>query len=597
MLATPTLALLSMLTPFLGMVISPILGVISPRARTWSAVAFGFLTAIFVSMLVGRIGKGVPTYEWIPMEKISIGVHLDALGVYIAFIAGTIGALVLLYSVKYMEHAAEEGYSLSRYYSLVLLFIGSMIGLALTGNLLVLYIFWELVGFCSYALIAYYYKEPKAVWAGTKAFIVTRIGDIGLLIGVIVLWRATGTLTITEIIETAKAGEIPATTLAIAGAGFILGAIGKSAQMPLHVWLPDAMEAPTTISALIHAATMVNAGIYLIARSYPIFTATPVMGWWVLAVVWIGAITALFTAILALVEVDIKRVLAYSTISQLGYMLSAIGFGAILASQFHLMSHAIFKALLFLCAGAVIHRLGTRNMYEIAGRASAMRITHATFFIGTLALMGIPILNGFWSKDMILEEALHKGFYGPFAVLALAAVMTALYSCRMYWLVFRGEPGDVREAPWQMTTPLVILGFFSVVSWLSIGGYARIMAGSMPLYHIHEKSLRSLVVDTVTSPAISVTIIVLLIAFYALLAYRERFFSLMVEETPHVSLARRGYRFDDLYGRLTEGFKGVCTLSRRLQTGDANLNMLGVLIGFWLWLILLFILNLGGASG
>lgn len=593
MLTTPNLALLSMLIPFLGMVVSPILGVISPRARTWSAVIFGFLTAIFVSMLVGRIGEGVPTYNWIPMEKIDIGVHLDALGVYIAFIAGTIGALVLLYSVKYMEHAAEEGYSLSRYYSLVLLFIGSMIGLALTDNLLILYIFWELVGFCSYALIAYYYKEPKAVWAGTKAFVVTRIGDIGLLIGVIVLWRATGTLTITEIIETARTGGIQDTALAIAGAGFILGALGKSAQMPLHVWLPDAMEAPTTISALIHAATMVNAGIYIIARSYPIFTVTPELGWWVLTIAWIGAITALFTAVLAFVEVDIKRVLAYSTISQLGYMLTAIGAGAIMESQFHLMSHAIFKALLFLCAGAVIHRLGTRNMYEIAGRASGMRITHTTFLIGALALMGIPILNGFWSKDLILEKVLHKGFHGPFAVLALAAVVTALYSCRMYWLVFRGEP-EAREAPWQMTTPLAILGFFTLVSWLSIGGYAKTMAESMPLYHIHEKSVKSLVVGTVTSPTISVTIIVLLVVLYALVAYRERFFSLMAEETPRVSLARRGYRFDDLYGWLVDGFKGLCVLSRRLQTGDANLNMLGVVIGLWVMLLLIY---LGGVLG
>jgi len=321
------------LVPLAGAALVPVAGWLGPRVRYLFATAVGIATGVLSLRLIPLVGRGSDLLaRWIP-GLAHFTVYRDALSLFLVLIAGVIGALIVVYSIKYME---REG-GLTRYYSLLLLFIGSMIGLALTSNLLVLYVFWEIVGLCSYALIGFFYEDPKAARAGLKALLTTRVGDVGLLVGILALYFGIQphTFDLPAIATAVAAGQVSGLAVTVAAFGFLLGAIGKSAQVPLHVWLPDAMEAPTTISALIHAATMVNAGIYLVARMYPVFVP---VGGWLEAVVWVGAITAFLAATLALVEPDLKRLLAYSTISQLGYMLMAIGVGGLLASQFHLLS-------------------------------------------------------------------------------------------------------------------------------------------------------------------------------------------------------------------------------------------------------------------
>jgi NADH-quinone oxidoreductase subunit L len=321
-----------------------------------------------------------------------------------ALIATWIGFLVLVYSLGYMK--GEE--NLARYYALVLLFIGGMVGMALADNFLALFFFWEVMGVCSYQLIAFFYKDPKAAAAGAKAFLTTKIGDIGLLAAIIILAVNTGSFSFSVVFGGAAGMALP--VLGLVAFGFILGAVGKSAQFPLHVWLPDAMEAPTTISALIHAATMVNAGVYLLARVSPLLALVP---WSLTLVQWIGAITALLGALLAAFNNDLKRILAYSTVSQLGYMVLAVGVGAAFASQFHLFSHAIFKGLLFLCAGAVIHAIGTRDIRQMGGLYKHMPAVAITFLIGAMALLGLPFLNGFFSSSSKRSSSVEPGGRWP----------------------------------------------------------------------------------------------------------------------------------------------------------------------------------------
>lgn len=598
--------ILAIVTPIIGAALIPYVGKPDSKIRVWFAVLCGFLTAFFTLLLIPNITEKPVTFEWIP-GLITYAFSLDALSVLMATIAGVIGALVVLYSVKYME--GQEG--LPRYYALTLLFIGAMIGLVLTDNLLILYFFWEIVGLCSYALIGFYYKDPKAARAGMKAFLTTRVGDVFLLIGILILYWATNTFSIRDIISTAS--TIPADKLSIAGFCFIIGAIGKSAQVPLHVWLPDAMEAPTTISALIHAATMVNAGIYLIARSYPIFHS---VGGWLDTIMWVGVITALLAAVMAVVEPDIKRVLAYSTVSQLGFMMFALGVGGYFASQFHLMSHAIFKALLFLCAGAVIHEVGTRNMYEIDGSARSMKITRGTFLIGAFALSGIPIFNGFWSKDMILEAAWSGEKYIPLLLAVIAAAFTVAYSFKTYWLVFgkrKEQRKHVHEAHPCMTVPLLLLSFASIVSWLSVGYFSRWIIKYGPTVEIEEITVLKLIIETFTNPSILLTLVAICLGLTAFV-YRKGITRAMLTRYRVVyDFVKIGFGFDGLYlwiirrilsfGRVFlhrletvfdrfnygvgYGSKKFCTSFRRTHTGNLNVNLFGIVLGI---LIMMFIL-------
>jgi NADH-quinone oxidoreductase subunit L len=313
---------------------------------------------------------------------------------------------------------------------------------------------WELVGLCSYLLIGFWYQRPAAARAAVKAFWITKAGDVGLLIGIVLLWRLSGTFDLTELHALAASGALPLAGLSVITFCIYLGAMGKSAQFPFHVWLPDAMEGPTPVSALIHAATMVTAGVYLLVRTEWLFALTPDV---LLIVAWIGAFTALLAAVLACVQDDIKRVLAYSTVSQLGYMMTAIGAGAAAAGFFHLLTHGLFKALLFLGAGSVIHAVGSNDLPRMGGLARRMPQTATVFIVGTLSLAGIPLFGGFLSKEEILGAVWDGGLTGPFAVLMLVAFLTAFYMFRVVFLAFFGAPAPavVAHATPHGTTPRV----------------------------------------------------------------------------------------------------------------------------------------------
>ena len=344
--------------------------------------------------------------------------------------------------------------------------------LVLAGNFLLLYVFWEAVGLCSYLLIGFWYTRPAAAQAGKKAFIVNRVGDFGFGLGIMWLWTALGTLDYAAVFKGVET-LAPATATGIALLLF-MGACGKSAQLPLHTWLPDAMEGPTPVSALIHAATMVTAGVYMVARSHALFERSGVA---LEVVAWVGAITAIFAATIGLVQTDIKRVLAYSTISQLGYMFAAVGLGAYVAGIFHLVTHAFFKALLFLGAGSVIHGLhGEQDLRKMGGLAYKMPITATTMWIGGLGLAGAPPLAGFFSKDEILAAALDGKHTPIFLLLVVGAFLTAFYTFRLLFLAFSGSPRMTKEvlhhaheSPWVMTLPLVVLALLTVVAGFVFG--------------------------------------------------------------------------------------------------------------------------------
>ena len=431
-----------------------------PKVRNWFAaaiVAITFLLAIDLILEVKSKGPVTSSIPW--LSGFVLTAHVDGLAAFLAAVVNSLGLLIVVYSQGYMGH--EKGQP--RYYALVLLFIGAMTGLVLAGNFIQLYIFWEIVGICSAFLISFWYDRPEAVRAGRKAFIVTRVGDAALLIGLVWLYVTTGSVDFQKLITMASQGVIPLSILTVTGILVLVGAMGKSAQVPLHVWLPDAMEGPTTVSALIHAATMVNAGVYLVARTFPIFSASQT---WLTAVGWVGIISALLAASIATVATDIKRVLAYSTISQLGLMFAALGTGSTggwFASEFHLMSQGFFKALGFLAAGSIIHILGTRNMEEMGGLRKRMPITFLAFLFSTFALAGIPPFVGFWSKDLIVTELSLAKMDTQVLLVLVVSMLTTYYMFRALFKVFFGPESsmarmkDIHEAPIIMTGPLLIL--------------------------------------------------------------------------------------------------------------------------------------------
>ena len=578
--------------PLLGSLLVWLVGMASNRLMKFIAVAISLITGGLTIALL-RAANGIAPddvgYFWIPSAAVKIGFNLTGIGVWVAAVAGCVGSMAVLFSVKYME-PEEKHYPPTRYYFFTVLFIGSMIGLALTDNLIILYLFWEMIGFCSYILIAYFYDDPKAVYSGTKAFIVTRFGDVGFLAGIVVLWQATGSTNIFEIMQFAREGSIPALSLYMAGGGFILAAVAKSAQFPLHVWLPDAMEAPTTISALIHAACLVNAGVYLLALTYPVFESVI---WWGPLVLWIGALTALLAGVLALLEFDIKRVLAYSTVSQLGFMVAAVGVGGLYASQFHLVNHAVFKALLFLCAGAIVHAVGTRDLRQMGGLFKKMPLTGTAAFIGTAALAGIPFFNGFFSKDLILESVMKPDWAGiPLMILIVAALFTAAYSLRMYWMAFCGPKPYEKEAhdgPWQMSLPLAVLALGALLLWLGADFYAERAAVGMEHHHLHTVGLADLWHHTLGSwnPLLIVTGLVIAIWVVSSIIWSRtgKVFSAEGAWVEVVTGTKMG--FDAIYDTGVRMVGSFCQALRTLQTGDANYNSAAVAVGVLIMLILL----------
>ena len=402
------------------------------------------------------------SFEWMKLRGASFpfGVWIDPLSAMMLFVVTFVGTLIIIYSVGYMH----EDPRFSRFFAYLSLFMASMLNLVIARNLLLLYLSWELVGLCSYLLIGFWFEKDSAARASKKAFITTRIGDVSFFLGLLLLFFTIGTLEIKNLTH-----EFLATfanhprRLTLAGLLIFGGAVGKSAQFPLHVWLPDAMEGPTPVSALIHAATMVAAGVYLVARIFPLIATFPDS---LIVIATIGTVTAFLAAFIGLTQTDIKRVLAYSTISQLGFMIAALGLGGYAAGTFHLMTHAFFKALLFLGAGSVIHGTGTQDLREMGGIWKKMPHTTLTFLIASLAIAGVPPFAGFWSKDEILVTA----FNGPnkifYYVLTATATMTAFYMFRLVFLAFFGKPRKdlhVHESPAVMTVPLWILAIGSAV--------------------------------------------------------------------------------------------------------------------------------------
>ena len=410
-------------------------------------------------------------WTWIHIGNFSpaIAFYLDALSVVMVLVITFVGFLIHLYSVEYMK--GEEGYS--RFFAYMNLFVGSMLTLILADNLLLLYLGWEGVGLCSYLLIGFWYKDPANGHAAIKAFVVTRVGDAAMAVGLFLIFHTLGTLRIQEAMQMASQQWPVGSSLAVAAAALLLGgAVGKSAQLPLQTWLPDAMAGPTPVSALIHAATMVTAGVYLIARTHVIFTLAPVVQ---SIVAIIGAVTLLLASFSALTQRDIKRVLAYSTISQIGYMFLALGVGAWSAAIFHFMTHAFFKALLFLGAGAVILAMDQEHdMYKMGGLRKQLPVTFWTFFIGSASLSALPLITaGYYSKDMILWQvwSSDKGNIWLLICGVTGAFLTAIYTFRMFFLTFAGNAtAQVTRKPGiLMALPLIVLAVLSLV-----GGFIEI---------------------------------------------------------------------------------------------------------------------------
>ncbi|CAM4065816.1 NADH:ubiquinone oxidoreductase subunit L [Bacillus manliponensis] len=452
------------LFPLISFVLLVILQRKLRESSSFIAIFFVFLSFVgAVLVLIERLSNETVKESWTWLQfgdvNISFGFEVTALNALMLFIVTIVSLLVHVYAKGYMD--GDE--RLPIFYAYLGLFTFAMLGLVISTNVLQLYIFWELVGLGSFLLIGFYFFKEEAKAAAKKAFIMTRIGDVGLLIGIILLFLETGSFEYDVIFQAVQAGDISGTMLTVTAILIFVGAIGKSGQFPLHTWLPDAMEGPTPVSALIHAATMVAAGVYLVAVMFPLFVASEVA---MQTVAIIGGFTAIFAASIALVQTDIKRVLAYSTVSQLGYMMLALGAGGYTAAIFHLTTHAFFKALLFLAAGSVIHAVHTQDIEKMGGLFQKMKVTATLFLIGTLAISGVPLLSGFFSKEEIFIAAWESGNYGLFALALLAALFTSFYMFRLYFLVFAGEARstqhNVQESPATMTMPMMILGVFSV---------------------------------------------------------------------------------------------------------------------------------------
>jgi NADH-quinone oxidoreductase subunit L len=440
-----TLSLIALLLPALAFLV---LAVAVPLRRSGRPAAYFSILSMACSLVAAILATYVASgfnqaesrllWDWLPGEGrvlATIGVFADAGSTMMLVLVALVALLVQVYSLGYLSEEAPAG--LGRYYTYQSLFAFSMMGLVLAPNFVQLFICWELVGLCSYLLIGFWYQRPSAARAAVKAFWVTKAGDVGLLIGIVLLWQHAGTFDFVELRGLAESGILPLAGLSIITFCIYLSAVGKSAQFPLHVWLPDAMEGPTPVSALIHAATMVTAGVYLLYRTDWLFALTPEV---LVLVAWVGAFTALLAAVLACVQDDIKRVLAYSTVSQLGYMMVAIGSGFAVAGFFHLLTHGLFKALLFLGAGAVIHAVHGNDLSRMGGLARVMPQTALVFGVGALSLAGVPFFAGFVSKEEILRVTWAGGLAGPFVLLMIVAFLTAFYMFRATFLAFFGTP-------------------------------------------------------------------------------------------------------------------------------------------------------------
>jgi len=569
---TAILIVLSITLPWLGAILVLLAGDGHPRLQHGlaiaSSVAAGIASLALIPFATSQVVIQLPlggvfgTYTFIP----------DGLGVFLTAVATVIGSLAVIFSVDYMHGEAQLG----RYYSFVLVFIGAMAGLVLTGSLLLVFLFWEITALCSYALISFHNDDPKAVAAGIKALIMTQIGGIGLLAGALASYAFLGSYQINDFLS--RAGQLPSNVLGVIAFGFLIAAAAKSAQFPFQTWLPDAMEAPTPVSALIHAATMVNAGVYLLARFYPAFASVP---GWRMAVIIVGVVSALLTALMALYANDLKRVLAYSTVSQLGFMVYAIGAGDIYASQFHLLSHSVFKALLFLCAGAVIHSAGTRDMRLMGGLGKKMPLVRTTFIIGALALSGIPILNGFWSKELVLEAGKNGSPLWAYILMVIVAGLTALYTLRCVWLVFYGEPRSelhVHDAAPAMRISLVTLAAGTLLTWLLAGPFATLLKSTLPYHTIEAASTGEILLRVITAPATYLALAVIALGIL-IWVWREHLAAISSHLGWLQKAATNSFGFEAINHAIVDGTQGSAEALRVTQTGELNWNIVGLIGG------------------
>lgn len=618
------------LLPMTAAFLIPGLVKISRRVGEVFSVLVVATSAAITITLLPRVwgGKSLQTdIVWIGLPgggSVHLGILLDPLSVVMALIATGIGTLIVLYSIGYMHH--EEG--VGRYFFFITLFIGGMVLLVTSSNLLGLYIGWEIVGICSYALIGYYVHRREAREAAIKAFVTTRIGDVMLFASILITFAVFNTLEFTElrgvIEERAAAGHLDMGLLMLILLLAFGGAIGKSAQFPLHVWLPDAMEGPTPVSALIHAATMVKAGVYLVARySFTIvpfehFTPAQLSEWYS-TIATIGGFTALFAASMGLVSNDIKRVIAYSTISQLALMFTALGVGTPagwFGGVFHLVSHSIFKALLFLASGVVIHYLGTNNIDEMGGLRRVMPITFYTATVGVLALSGIPPFNGFFSKDIVLAALLASGAWIPLLLVASASILTVIYSFRWLSKVFLGEArhhgGEHGHAePYKtMTIPLIILAALTLTglppfeealhNFIGIHGEVEVPPATYALsagivvtgftiaylFYIRRAWSPEVVRQ---APLLSAVHALLVNRYYIDAAYKRVFVDGFTRLSAILRSGLEEKVIDGINYAAARAFQKIVDAVRYIQTGSSNLNISGVALGLVILLLVLLV--------
>ncbi|MEM3669492.1 MAG: NADH-quinone oxidoreductase subunit L [Nitrososphaerota archaeon] len=569
----------------LPLISSPLVVLISKigrRAVELFACIVSFIA--FVLSLMAAVTYIFPSIEkitnWLPIMDLFLEIKIDGISVLLTVFISFLSFLITLYSVGYISH--EEAYT--RYYSLILLFIGSMLGLVMAGNLVQLYFFWELVGICSAFLIAYYNYRETARRAGFKAFLVTRIGDAAFLFAILLTYAITGTTSLDAAISSLQNISRVNEIVGIISLLFLIGAMAKSAQVPLHVWLPDAMEGPTPVSALIHAATMVNAGVYLLVRITPVISELPSL---LVLTQIVGLASLLLGALCSLVSTDIKRVLAYSTISQIGLMFYSIGLGFWHGAIFHLISQGIFKALGFLAAGSILTVVGTGNIDELGGLRKYMKYTYLSFLFAVITMSGFPPFIGFWSKDAILYTTIEKNV-GLALIIGLSSLLTTLYGFRLIFRVFYGDAKISRpqnDAPAIMLIPMTVLVFLTFVSW------------PLLLTQRFVDFSFSLHIDLTT---LSLTLIVLLsglgLTFFIINKYKTIFDKLVSESNFLIKIRAflmAGFGFDIIYSRtINKIMPSITKLIRRTQTGMLNINMIYVLVT----VIIIIIIFIGGAA-
>lgn len=547
------------LLPVCASILVPIVSLLDNRATKWFAASISATTAgiaiyqatSFTHAFSESLGS------WVVYSNISLEVNVDGLSVFLSTFVALLSFVIVLYAVENMKRESGQ----VKFYSLVLLFIGAMLGLVMAGNLVQLYFFWEIVGICSALLIAFWSERESARKAGMKAFVVTRFGDAALFIGVILTLTKIHTTTIDSIIIAVHSQGVSREWTVI-GFLFLIGAMGKSAQIPLHAWLPDAMEGPTPVSALIHAATMVNAGVYLLVRLSPIFSSSVLLSDSVLVV---GSLSLVIGAACACAERDLKRILAYSTISQIGLMFVAIGIGSFSGAIYQLVSQGSFKALAFMAAGSVIEAVGSRNIDDMGGLARFMKYTYVGFLLSMLSMVGLPPLLGFWAKDTILSSALSVNGY-VFLIVSLASILTSLYGFRALFKVFHGPRKiEARESGPLMIIPMMLLVLTVTVGWLLL---------------THQDFIQPTLSQSLSSITLIATLSVL--ATGLIIAYvfylRSKTTPTMIQRNPFLKLTvnflAAGAGFDIFYSG-TERYvlRPTVQAAKKIQSGQLESNM------------------------